>query len=80
MTVLHCAVLPPSMLSMLPHQLRDLLQWHIRTHNDHLVSAAACCAVPSHNTADVIYVCTACLSPPFGPWYAWCTTQLGRVH
>ncbi|KAF8061061.1 tmem97 [Scenedesmus sp. PABB004] len=31
------SVLPPHLLALVPHQLRDLLQWHIRTNGDHLV-------------------------------------------
>jgi hypothetical protein len=32
------AVLPAHLQHLVPHQLRDLLQWHIKQHNDHLVS------------------------------------------
>lgn len=39
------AVLPPDMLHLLPHQLRDLLNWHIQTHGDHLVCTAIRCIV-----------------------------------
>jgi hypothetical protein len=36
-----CAVLTPELLRLVPQQLKDLLQWHITTHGDHLVRPAA---------------------------------------
>lgn len=47
-TTTHCwlaaaarvAVLPPEVLAVWPQQLKDLLAWHIKTNDDHLVRRA----------------------------------------
>jgi hypothetical protein len=37
-------VLPQDLAKSFPQQLKDLLQWHINTNGDHLVSGAGCCS------------------------------------